>query len=231
MNDAKENTGEDAVFPSGGDDVSLVLEWLENTYLKDQEGKTEVFLMGNSAGGVHISTYLLWGKFLEQRKKLLESSKVHLAGAVLVSVPCDFHGATTSRARMLETYYPASLSKITPQDSSKAHETYKQFEVAGLLKTLGSEGGAKGNKPADFGIPPVLAAIGELDPEDEIVDSMKRLLEEWKNIFGEENEVELLEMKGQNHISPPLSLLAGEEKGDKWGVDVVTWLDGISKKA
>jgi acetyl esterase/lipase len=227
VDDAKEGTGEGAVFPSGGDDIALVLEWLGSTYLKDNEQGRDVFLMGNSAGGVHLSTFLMWSKFLEQRRKLLQSTKLRVAGAVLLSVPLDFQGATAVRQRMLDTYWPSSLSK----DPSNSIPSYVQFDPAGLLQILASEDGAKGKKPADFGIPPVLAAVGEFDPEDEIVDSMKRFRTAWGDIFGESDEIELLEIEGHNHISPPLSLKAGEAREDKWGNDVVAWMDRISKRA
>jgi hypothetical protein len=70
--------------------VSLVLKRLEDYYGLGSE-KKDVYIMGNSAGGVHISTFLFAGKFLGQRRKYEEGGKgLELKGAIRVGRPAPF---------------------------------------------------------------------------------------------------------------------------------------------
>ncbi|EME47117.1 hypothetical protein DOTSEDRAFT_85691 [Dothistroma septosporum NZE10] len=78
----------DAVFPSGGED--LVVEWIvKNAETLGAEG-VDLFIMGNSAGGVHLSTFLLCERFAGTRRKVLgDVGRVRLK----------------DRAEVLETYF------------------------------------------------------------------------------------------------------------------------------
>jgi acetyl esterase/lipase len=67
--------GEDAKYPSGGEDLSLVLKWLEESVLL-RDRKRDAFIMGESAGGVHVATFLFNEEFLEQRRGLIDGNKV-----------------------------------------------------------------------------------------------------------------------------------------------------------
>src|SRR5947209_8583278 len=48
---------EGARFPSGGEDVAAAVEWVRSKYGAGN-GSRDVFLMGNSAGGVHVMTFM-----------------------------------------------------------------------------------------------------------------------------------------------------------------------------
>ncbi|KAM3078580.1 hypothetical protein ACMFMG_006450 [Clarireedia jacksonii] len=134
--------GEDAVFPSGGEDVATVLKWLGS-----EEGEREVkgdrrnvYLMGNSAGGLH-------------RKALHDGSgPVHVKGVIEVSVPFGFDQAADDRVDMLTAYYGSV-------------EEAKQKCPTGLLQAIGKEGKSK----EELGVPKVLVLLAEHDPEDEIL--------------------------------------------------------------
>lgn len=218
-NDAQEKTGEDAVFPNGGDDLSLVFNFLESQE-KDKSTKRDVYVMGNSAGGVHTMTFMLYSKFLAQRKRLLSGSgPLKLKGAIMLSVPCDFDSAGANRQDMLTTYWPASLSKAS--GSSQTHSA-SEFDPRGLLRALG-----KGHTREELGIPPVLMLEGELDPDDEILDTMSRFRQAWTEVLGDEG-LETKVMAGHNHISPPMGLMSLEAKGEQWGHDVVAWLKKVA---
>jgi len=80
----------------------------------------------------------------------------------------------------------------------------------------------KGKKRQDIGIPKCLALLGEFDPEDEIGEPMNNFVSLWKSTFGEGIDFEKIE--GHNHISPPMALMSGDKKGEKWGEDVVSWI-------
>ena len=47
-----------AKFPSGGEDLSLAVDWICENKPGDGEEPIDLFLMGNSAGGVHTSQFL-----------------------------------------------------------------------------------------------------------------------------------------------------------------------------
>lgn len=198
--------GEDAVYPSGGEDVSLVLKWLE----KYRPGnKRDVYLLGNSAGGVHASTFLLDPIFLEQRKSYQSGEKsITLKGVIEMAVPCHFESASAGRSEVLKKYY-GDASDI------KAHCAY------GLLEAISKTGKSR----EEVAVPKVLALLGEYDPTDEIGEPMLDFSALWKKTWGDEG-ITFDTMEGHNHISPPLSLMSGDAKGEKWGEDVVEWIQG-----
>lgn len=199
-----ESGGEDAVFPSGGEDVAEVLRWIDGF----MEGERDVFLMGNSAGGVHVSTFLLEPRWLEQRLKYAEGKKgILLKGIVELAVPCHFEEAEPSRLDVLSKYYGDE-------------KDVKEKCVYGLLES--AKGTGKGKK--ELGIPgKIWVGIGEFDPVDEIVKPMEDFVKGWREAFGEEGLV-VKTLKGHNHISVPLSLMSGDREGERWGEDVVKWI-------
>ena len=199
VNNPETGTGEDAVFPSGGQDVGAALQWLEGFLEKSKSGQREVFLMGNSAGGVHVSTYLLAPQFAEQRRGILGGTgKVLLKGGVLLSVPLHFEQMLEARASTLNTYFG-------PQEETERKCPY------GLLKSFDGE------------TPRLLVLVAELDPEDEIVSTNRDFYKLAKEKLGAEN-VDWIDMESHNHISPPVALCTGDARGEKWGHDIVTWM-------
>ena len=44
----------------------------------------------------------------------------------------------------------------------------------------------------------------------------------WKKTWRE--GLEFAFMEGHNHISPPLALMSGDAKGERWGEDVAKWI-------
>ena len=70
--------------------------------------------------------------------------------------------------------------------------------------------------------PQLLIAVSELDPED-MIEMGKEFAKLWhdKGAF--------MELKGHNHLSPPLSLGTAVEREEAWGFEVGTWmLEAIS---
>ncbi|TAQ84642.1 hypothetical protein B7494_g7039 [Chlorociboria aeruginascens] len=192
--------GEDAVFPSGGEDVSLVLQWLEGF---EEERKKNVFLMGNSAGGVHVGTFMFAERFYAHTQELAEGKKgIVLKGVVQLSVPFHFHSAPPAREHMLLNYY-GSLEKA------------RENCVLGLLRKIqeGKDAGV---------VPDTLVLLGEFDPEDEIVEPTHQFLELWEELWGEGLTLE--KIKGHNHISPTAGLESGDVEAERWGEDVVKWI-------
>lgn len=204
-------TRPDAKFPSGGEDLALVVDWIAKNVGPEPN---DLFMMGNSAGGVHLSTFLLHSSFADTRAKLLSKGKTRLRGAVLLSVPFHFHHASSDRAEILTSYYG------TP-------DAHRELCPAGLLST------ASKNGSIDFlkaGVR-VLVLNGDLDPEDEILIPRDDFLEEWSRIGTPESRSELAVdfMRGHNHISPFCSLGTGIEKEEAWGAQVATFCETIRK--
>ena len=83
-----------AQYPSGGEDTAGALAWITKNLGKDRE----VFLMGNSAGAVHVMTFLF-------EPTLRESVEANVAGAVLVSPPCHQRKADAGRKPVNAAYY------------------------------------------------------------------------------------------------------------------------------
>ncbi|TVY82329.1 hypothetical protein LSUE1_G004590 [Lachnellula suecica] len=195
--------GEDAVFPSGAEDVSLAMKWVEKY---DTSTKRNVVIMGNSAGGVHISTFMFEPSFLEQRKQYVEGEgSILLKGAIELAAPFHFGLAAADRNDMLMTYYGSEKG-------------YKENCPLGLLEAIMKSGKSR----EEIGVPKVLVLLGEWDPVDDIVKPVEEFVGLWKKHW--ESDIEFNVLKGHNHISPPWALNAGEAEGEKWGEDVAKWI-------
>lgn len=195
--------GEDAVFPSGGEDVSLALKWVEKF---DTSSKRNVFAMGNSAGGVHLSTFLFESTFLEQRKKYVSGeASFLLRGAIEVGAPFHFGFAGGERNDMLMAYYGSD-------------EGYREHCPYGLMSTVVKNGQSR----KDTGVPKMMVLVSEWDPENDIARPVREFVEFWKKHWVE--DIELKTLKGHNHISPPWALMAGEAAGEEWAEDLAKWI-------
>jgi len=201
-------TGEDAVYPSGGEDLALALRWLEKHLAETGSEQRDVFIMGNSAGAVHIATYLLDGRWKEDRLAAIGGSALgRLKGAILLSIPADFEAAREDRLPALTGYYGSA-------------EGLKNLCPTGLLKSASD--GTENQK--ELGIPDVLAITADLDPIDEIIQPSEGFVGLWKKNWKSGLEYEVIAK--HNHISPPYALGTGDEEGEKWGIDVLKWMNG-----
>lgn len=198
--------GHDAVYPSGGEDVSLVLKWLESSELK---GKRDVYLIGNSAGGVHAATFLLEPKFLEQRKKLVSGEGgLTLKGFIALATPFHFKSGLPGRAEVNQAYYGSHTDDKCPY---------------GLLEAVAKAGKSR----KETAVPDTLVMLGEFDPADEIGEPVEEFVALWKKTWGDDG-LTFEKVADHNHISPPLALMTGEAKAEKWGEDVAKWIKSSS---
>lgn len=200
--------GEDAVYPSGGEDVATVLQWLGSEEgAKEVRGdRKRVYLMGNSAGGLHIATWLLSPHFQPERKPLhAGAGPVHVQGIIAVGVPFGFDKMLENRKDMITTYWGSE------------EDARRKFPM-GLLEAVGREGKSK----EELGIPKMLILTSENDPDDEILKPNREFVGLMEKIWGEKVDARVIE--GHNHISPAMALGSGQ--GEKWGEDVVEWIRG-----
>ena len=200
-----------AKFPSGGEDVALVVEWARSN-LADSGRSRDLFMMGNSAGGVHLSTFLFSPAFAEARKMVNPdgpAGTLSLRGVVMLSVPFHFREALASRRETLKTYYGDRVDDDSP---------------LGLLKASPPE---KDDGPVS-GVR-VLVLNGSLDPEDEILGPKKDFVEEWATVgsAGMQKALTVAMMDGHNHISPALSLGTDQPHEESWGHQVGSWVESM----
>jgi hypothetical protein len=199
--------GEDAVYPSGAEDLSLTINWVvENLVTKNKGKQRDLVIMGNSAGGLHLGTWLLEPQFLEQRIGLIQAKEgSRLKGVIELAVPFSFSNAPSDLGSIISNYYgsPEKAARNSPHGHLIAYRSSK----------ISRE---------EAGVPKVLVLLGEHEPEEEIAGPTKRFVEEWKGGWWE--GLEFRELKGHNHISPPWALMAGEKKGEEWAEGVVSWI-------
>jgi BD-FAE len=95
----------DAKYPSGGEDAAGAVKWIE----ENLGAERDVFLMGNSAGAVHVLTFLL-------EPEIIGCVKAKVSGAVLVSPPCHQRRAGAMQKQINETYYgsPEAVEANSP---------------------------------------------------------------------------------------------------------------------
>ncbi|KAI1496416.1 Alpha/Beta hydrolase protein [Biscogniauxia marginata] len=187
-----------AKYPSGGEDVKLVVDWITET-LARQEGYAaiDLFLLGNSAGGAHVATYLLEPQFAKPRETVLAEERkgggVLLRGTLLLGTPLHWGKEDNE---VLRAYF----------GEGKIYEN----SPLGLLQRSKKEASGP-NLP---GVK-IVTILSELDPEF-IGQSANEFKEAWPG-----SDIEVIVIKGHNHISPQLGLGTGIEREEAWGVQVV----------
>ena len=128
--------GGNAIYPSGGEDTALALDWITETFGK----KRRVFVMGHSSGGTHVLTYLL-------EPSIRNSIDVNLAGVILLSPPCHQRGADPRRITINIDYYgdETAVEKYSPIGllleygpvSTPLLTMIAKFEEPGIIQSWG----------------------------------------------------------------------------------------------
>lgn len=205
-----------ARFPSGGEDVAKVVDWTRET-LSRQNGYSSIdlFIMGNSAGGIHLATYMFAPDFAASRKQVMSMDPeppVSLRGIVMLSVPFNFRQGDPSRADVNKAYYGEDSATLSPQ---------------GLLRTALSK-----NPDSILSNVKVMVLNGTLDPDDEILDPKKEFLQQWEDLDKDSRAAVTVDMmEGQNHISPGLSLGTNIDEEEAWGFQVGSFMDSLRRSS
>lgn len=152
-----------ATFPSGGEDLSILLRWLSQQQSTLKFDPCRVFLLGNSAGAVHTATFLYADAFSSLAHPLLaekshplaieDRERLQVRAAVFLSMPAEFSAAIGPRTPTLQGYFgggPEVIADRCPVGLRK--KSTDQTEV--------------------------LIALAELDPEDEILTPVRLRLSE-----------------------------------------------------
>lgn len=154
--DPRYETPANAQFPSGGEDIALLLSYLAREADKEDSppilrgvDPQRIVIMGNSAGAVHAATFLYRDAIPQLR---VESVRQPLA-VVFVSPPVAFEGMNPDRARVIHGYYGLeSEPDVKTRDSR-----LEALSVLGLR--------SRSNDRTR-----TLVALAEYDPEDEILE-------------------------------------------------------------
>lgn len=192
---------DDAKYPSGGQDVGLAIEWIGRELAKD--APRQLFLMGNSAGGVHVSTWLLEGSLVAQHAALKTYGQgLDLKGIVMVGVPFHFGSAEPVRAAVLKAYFDERVNEDSP---------------LGLLEGLIAK------VPGPIAVVRTMIVHSSLDP-DWILEANRRFIDVWPD----KSRLDVLSVEGHNHISTALALGTGIAKEELWGQQVGEWVEKTS---
>lgn len=195
-----------AKFPSGGEDVQLALDWILAHLDDTSQQPLELYMMGNSAGGVHLSTYLFCRDFKASRSSILSatSDSSTLKGAIFLSVPFHFENADPERENVLRAYFGTDILQNCPLASLK---NAKHDDTLHALQGV-----------------PMLVLTGTLDPETEILIPTADFVGECQRVGSFPDTLVVESMQGHNHASPVLGLGTGRLDEEAWGRRVVNFI-------
>lgn len=198
-----------AKLPSGAKDVDRVLEWVQDRFGNNEKDERKIFLMGNSAGGVHVATWLFGEWFRHRRENLSEGiGGIRLGGIVILGAPFSWSTSTGGLLTTLERYYGSKRDV----EINEPMELMKKATESSLGEDLRAW-------------PPLMVLVSELDPEDMMIQTAKDFIGEWKSRGG---TVDFDILKGHNHISPPLALGTGIERDELWGFEIGRWISVLN---
>ena len=202
-----------AKFPSGGEDISLAIDWILQRSAADPHKPLDIYMMGNSAGGVHLSTYLLAPDFAAHRRQIISegSSNAQLKAVILLSVPLHFEQGHESRGDILQAYFGSHIQKDCP---------------LGLLKAARQDGSIIQLRQLY-----VLVLQGELDPEDEVLVPTAEFVTEWRGEELIKRNLTLQTMNGHNHASPVLAVGTSVPAEEAWAQQVIKFIAQSSEKS
>lgn len=235
------------LYPSGGEDVALLLQWIQSSNLL-ANGHRDVYLLGNSAGAIHISTFLLDGQFSDQRKQYVEGSKGYLRGglesvgigksltlkgAIMLGLPSDFAGVSKERKEHSKVYYGSEDKAATLSPLGLLSVSIYCFPgPRNALLIISQAITATTSTPtlSHLAIPHLLVLTAEYDPPDEIIHPTEAFVKKFQDLFPTSSHaLDYKVLKGHNHISPIAALMSGDEAGERWAEELVTWILGSEK--
>ncbi|KAL6249921.1 hypothetical protein RBB50_002222 [Rhinocladiella similis] len=192
-----------AKYPSGAEDLDLVLQWVE----KQLHETEKIFLLGNSAGGYHVSSWLFGAQFVEHRSKLCIGTQTPQVSAACIIGSSFRFCAGKALSPALEIYTGAKGSEVD--------------NLEPICLMMQATQGLPPNEVAR--LPPCRIMFSELDPE-EMKQSSLEFFDLWTRKGGRGCVVTI---EGHNHISTLLALGTGIAKEERWATKLGDWLSAI----
>jgi len=171
-----------AVFPQGAEDVRDALLWV--TEHVSEGDPTQIYVLGHSAGGIHVANMLLLPHLFQLQLRQA------LRGVVLIGVPYEIPGAKMPELQSAATQYYGSVRNIALN------------QPLGLLRRAGTGGHITV-------LPPIRNITGENEPR-----CIKGGARAFSKLFREKGGVlEDFTLQGHDHVSSILALSTdvGEE--------------------
>ena len=206
------------IFPGGSEDIRDALHWIVDN-LKDEGDVTNITVLGHSAGGVHLSGVLLLPSLCT------EKIKGCVKGVIFVGVPFEVGGGLDSEYRKNAEMYYGGVKKIGDR------------QPMGLLRRLERDHVER--------LPKIWNVVAEREPR-RVASSAKRFSElvraklrsgdqefrsqspsDEKTRCDQRDQAQKIDdvvLEGHDHVSPIVSLSTGNERLEKWGLDVVNWV-------
>jgi acetyl esterase/lipase len=164
-------------FPAGSQDVRNALRWIVENISSGNTGR--IFLLGHSAGGVHVMSMLLLPTLHDS-----ELLRV-IRGVALMGVPYEIYNGRGGRLRDTAEKYYGSKGKIAPN------------QPLGLLKRVSPD--------VIAALPQLRNLLAESEPRM-IKRANVTFLESYRAMGG---AVEEFVLEGHDHSSPLLALCTG----------------------
>ncbi|TFK52043.1 alpha/beta-hydrolase [Heliocybe sulcata] len=165
-------------FPGGSEDVLCALTWVSQN-LNDVRDVNRIFILGHSAGGVHVAGYLL--------NPSLYVKSIPIMGVILLGVPYEIPAANKTAAefrKAAEAYYG---------DGKKIASN----QPLGMLRRAGKDWVAS--------LPVLRNMMAAREPR--YVSSAVRTFGEL--YLGKGGKVNTIVLEGHDHLSPIISLCSG----------------------
>jgi hypothetical protein len=212
--------GHGAAYASGAEDVDLCLRWVAALFGSPARIRTrtraraptpaaplpaEVYILGNSAGAVHVASWLFGDKWARSRRPGSDSDATRLEAVGLLGCPFRLDPDGGCMGRTVTAYYG------TAGDARLSEPTSLMLRAM-AISGLSGEAAVKW--------PRVMTMVSEFDPEH-IVEAGREFARLWSERGG---KGEFVEIQGHNHISPALSLGTGVAAEEDWGVRFGRWL-------
>ncbi|KAF5613642.1 alpha beta-hydrolase [Fusarium tjaetaba] len=192
---------ENATFPTGGKDLAQLLKFVDTHLPFAAPGqKVKVHIIGCSAGGVHLGTYLFHPPLFPDTIHAGGYENLDISTGIFLNTPFHFNGAAPSRKPVLDAYHPP---KTYPADKFSPYGLLARFDIPD------PENAHKG--------PQIIIITAEYDPQ-EILKPAEDFI---KLVQGKAGFVsEVIRLPSHNHISPPMTLAVGDSEGEKWGSEL-----------
>lgn len=192
---AYERGKEEALFPSGGEDILLALRWAVRN-LDDVADVEEIYAVGHSAGANHLCTMLLSPGLLRADDDLARRVKK----VVCLSGTYDYVDGRAERKVAWSRYFGS-------------FEAVDRNCPLGLVRSPI----ARSSKS----LPQMLCLHCPRDPP-EVVEPQARFWDAWTKRGGG-GEMKQVSGKAHNHMSPVLGVGCGDEEVEAWLVDALEW--------